>query len=160
MYNLNNNNIERISKENYEIIKNKTRQIKKFSAKQINYDIKFKNISNELIESINMIEILFKSVIKDITDFLHPDDNIKVFIDHPNFSDDIQTKFMKVRELDAQTIIDTIARIIQSGKILSLDEKLEFSVLIINHNQGGAGGIKRVGDFLYKKQCVVRIKTE
>ena len=37
---------------------------------------------------------------------------------------------MKVRELDAQTIIDTIARIIQSGKI-SLDEKLEFSVLII-----------------------------
>ena len=62
MYNLN-NNIERISKANYEIIKNKTRHIKKFSAKQINYDIKFKNISNELIESINMIEILFKSVV-------------------------------------------------------------------------------------------------
>ena len=59
MYNLK-NNIERISKANYEIIKNKTR---KFSAKQINYDIKFKNISNELIESINMIEILFKSVV-------------------------------------------------------------------------------------------------
>ena len=89
MYNLNNNNIERISKENYEIIKNKTRHIKKFSDKQINYDIKFKNISNELIESINMIEILFKSFIKDITDILHPDDKIKVFNDHPNFTDDI-----------------------------------------------------------------------
>ena len=50
MLNLENNNIERISKENYEIIKNKTRHIKTFSAKQINYDIKFKNISNELIE--------------------------------------------------------------------------------------------------------------
>ena len=74
MLNLENNNIERISKANYEIIKNKTRHIKKFSAKQINYDFKFKNISNEL----NMIEILLKSVIKDITDFLHPDD--KIFI--------------------------------------------------------------------------------
>ena len=84
----------------------KQSNIKKFSAKLINYDIKFKNISNELIESINMIEILFKSVVKDITDFLHPDDKIKVFFDHPNFSDDVQTKFMKVQDLDAQTIID------------------------------------------------------
>ena len=95
-----------------------------------------------------MIEKLFIAVLKDITNFT------------TNLTDDVQTKFMKAKEIDAQNMIDTIVRIIQSGKILSLNEKLKFSALIIHQNAGGAGGLKRVGDFLYKKKCVVRIKTE
>ena len=44
----------------------------------------------------------------------------------------------------------------QSGKILSLDEKLMFHVIIIHQIEGG--GLKRLGNFLLKKQSVVRIK--
>ena len=160
MFSIDRNNIEKISKENYEIIIGKTRNIKKFSAKQVEYNVKFKNIPSELIESLVMIEKLFKSVFRDITGFIKPDDKCKIYIDHPNFTDNIQTSFQKGRNLDADFIIDTIARLMQSGKILSLDEKLKFSVLIINNNTGGGGGIKRLGDYLCKKQCVVRIKEE
>ena len=156
MFSIDRNNIEKISKENYEIIIGKTRNIKKFSAKQVEYNVKFKNIPSELIESLVMIEKLFKSVFRDITGFIKPDDKCKIYIDHPN----LQTSFQKGRNLDADFIIDTIARLMQSGKILSLDEKLKFSVLIINNNTGGGGGIKRLGDYLCKKQCVVRIKEE
>ena len=153
-----NDSIQKISKENYEIAIAKTRLIKKFSAKQIEYNVRFKNIPADLIDSIKLIQQLFTSIVTDIRNFIQPDDRCKIYIDHPNFTDDIQTKFMKGLDLDAQMIIDTIARLMQSGKILNLDEKMKFSILIINNNKGG--GIKRVGDYLCKKQCVVRIKQE
>jgi hypothetical protein len=40
---------------------------------------------------------------------------------------------------------------------LSIDEKLTFDVLIMHHTTG-AGGIKRMGQYLNKKQCVIAIK--
>ena len=41
---------------------------------------------------------------------------------------------------------------------MSLDDKLKFSVLIIREISGA--GLKRIGEYLYKKQCVVRIKKD
>ena len=48
-----------------------------------------------------------------------------------------------------------MTKLAQSGKILSLDDKLKFHVLIIHQIEGG--GLKRLGNFLLKKQSVVRI---
>ena len=110
------------------------------------------------MESLETVDKLFNAVIKDISQYIKPQDSIKIYIDHPNFTDDIQTKFQKGKDLNAKVVIDTISRLMQSGKILSLDDKLKFSVLIIREISGA--GIKRIGEYLYKKQCVVRIKED
>ena len=51
-----------------------------------------------------------------------------------------------------------MTKLAQLGKILSLDDKLKFHVLIIHQIEGG--GLKRLGNFLLKKQSVVRIKKK
>lgn len=80
-------------------------------------------------------------------------DAVKIYIDHPNFTGgDINTRFHKGHELNANVVIETITRLAQSGKMLSLDDKLTFNVLIINYKSGS--GLKRVSDYLHKKQCV------
>ena len=128
--------------EYYEIIKGNTRKIKKYNSDQIEYYIKFKNVKSELLESLETVDKLFNAVIKDISQYIKPQDSIKIYIDHPNFTDDIQTKFQKGKDLNAKVVIDTISRLMQSGKILSLDDKLKFSVLIIRQISGA--GIKRI----------------
>ena len=116
-----NNNINKISKEFYEIILGKTRIIKKYDSRQMEYIIKFKNIPNELIESLEMVENLFIKIIMDIKFHVKQEDSVKVYIDHPNFDcGDIQTRFHKGRDLDAHVLINAITRLAQSGKILSL----------------------------------------
>ena len=147
-----------VNTDYYEIIKGNTRKIKKYNSDQIEYYIKYKNIESELVESLETVDKLFNAVIKDISHYITPQDSIKIYIDHPNFTDDIQTKFQKGKDLNAKVVIDTISRLMQSGKILSLDDKLKFSVLIIREISGA--GLKRIGEYLYKKQCVVRIKKD
>ena len=156
--NKNENTIHKISKEFYEISIGKTRTVKKYDSKQMEYIIKFKNIHSDMIESLKLVEKLFKTIIDDIKLYTKPDDSVKIYIDHPNFDGgDIQTRFHKGRDLDANVIIQTISRLAQSGKILSLNDKLKFNVLIINYKSGG--GLKRVSEYLLKKQCVVRIRS-
>ena len=116
------------------------------------YIIKFKNVPNDMVESLQMIEELFTTIIKDIKLHIKSNDSVKIYIDHPNFDGgDIQTRFQKV-------VINTITRLAQSGKILSIDDKLKFNILIMNYKTGS--GLKRVADYLFKKQCVVRVKSD
>jgi hypothetical protein len=51
--------------------------------------------------------------------------------------DNIQFKFAKANEISSDYIVDTLTKRAQSGKILTLDDKLEFSVLIIHQIKGG-----------------------
>ena len=44
-----------------------------------------------------------------------------------------------------------------AGKMLTLNDRMKFNVLIIHQISGG--GLKRLGHFLLKKQSVVRIRT-
>ena len=154
-----------ISREHYEITINKERNIKKYSAKEVEYLVKFKNIPVDMIESLELIEKVFRSILRDIILYTRPRDKIKIFIHHPNLNEDIkmgrfQSNFINVSDIDPDFIIDTIVRLAQSGKIITLDERLTFNVLIINYIEGsGKRNNDRLDNYFYKKQCVVRIAT-
>jgi hypothetical protein len=148
---------DNISNQFYEIIIGKNRFIKKYDAR-LEYKVKFKNISSDMIESLQMIHDLFTQIINYIKCFVNPKDSVKIYIDHPNYDGgDIQTRFQKGSDLNADVVINSITRLVKSGKLLSLDEKLKFNILIINYLTGS--GLKRIADYLYKKLCVVRVKT-
>ena len=105
-----------------------------------------------------MTEIM-QSIVKDLLITTKPNDTIKIFIDHEVLKDELQLKFMKAGKISADYIIDAITKLAQSGKILSLDERMKFQVLIIRNQTGSGGEIKRLGQYLSKKQCVVKIKS-
>ena len=140
---------DNISNQFYEIIIGKNRFIKKYDSRQLEYKVKFKNIPSDMIESLQMIHDLFTEIINYIKSFVNPKDSVKIYIDHPNYDGgDIQTRFQKGSDLNADVVINSITRLAQSGKLLSLDEKLKFNILIINYKTGS--GLKRIADYLYK----------
>ena len=111
-----------------------------------------------MIESINMVQELFTEIINYVKSYVNPEDSVKIYIDHPNYDGgDIQTRFQKGSDLNPDVVINTITRLAQSGKLLSLDEKLKFNILIIKYKTGS--GLKRIADYLQTKQCVVKVKT-
>ena len=143
----------------YDLVITNKRSIKKYGADQIDYTVKFKNIPNEFVESINLMNEIMHSIVKDLLITTKPNDTVKIFVDHEVLKDELQLKFMKAGKLSADYIIDAITKLAQSGKILSLDERMKFQVLIIRNNTGSGGDIKRLGQYLCKKQCVVKIKS-
>jgi hypothetical protein len=101
-----------------------------------------------MIESLQMIHDLFTEIINYIRSFVNPKDSVKIYIHHPNYDGgDNQTRFQKGSDLSADVVINSITRLAQSGKLLSLDEKLKFNILIINYKTGS--GLKRIADYLY-----------
>jgi hypothetical protein len=139
---------DNISNQFYEIIIGKNRFIIKYDARQLEYKVKFKKIPSNMIESLQMIHDLFTEIINFIKCFVNPKDSVKIYIDHPNYDGgDIQTRFQKGSDLNSDVVINSITRLAQSGKLLSLDEKLEFNILIINYKTGS--GLKRIADYLY-----------
>lgn len=52
--------------------------IKKYSSEQFDYDVKFKNIPNEFVESLDLMEKIMHSIIKDILINTKPDDSVKI----------------------------------------------------------------------------------
>ena len=141
-----------------------TRDIKKNSARQLEYRVKFVNISPDLVESLTMIDKVFRQIISEILINTKPKDLIKSFIHHPNLNEDIklgkfQSNLINVSDVDADFIIDTIIRLAQSGKKINLDSKLTFNVGIINYKEGGGKREcnDRIEKYLYKKQFVVKI---
>ena len=111
------------------------------------------------MESINLMNEIMHSIVKDLLITTKPNDTVKIFVDHEVLKDELQLKFMKAGKLSADYIIDAITKLAQSGKILSLDERMKFQVLIIRNNTGSGGDIKRLGQYLCKKQCVVKTKS-
>ena len=51
-----------------------------------------------------------------------------------------------------------ISKVVQSNKILTLDNNIIFHTLIVRYFSGG-GPAKRLDDFLYKKKTIIRIKA-
>jgi len=141
--------------EYFDIILINKKSIKKFDAEMLDFTVKFKNIPEEFVSSLKMMETVMTSIVKTILVNTKPMDTVKMYIDHEVLKDNVQFKFTKANEISSEYIINCLTKLAQSGKILTLDDKLKFHVLIIHQLEGG--GVKRLGHFLLKKQCVVRI---
>ena len=70
----------------------------------------------------------------------------------------IELPFVMASDLTSNMIMDEISKVIQSNKILTLDNHMSFNSLILRYLQGGGGSVKRLDNFLYKKKSIIRIK--
>jgi hypothetical protein len=62
-------------------------------------------------------------------------------------------------DLTSNMIMDEISKVIQSNKILTLDNHMSFNSLLLRYLQGGGGSVKRLDNFLYKKKSIIRHRT-
>ena len=106
-----------------------------------------------------MTEIM-DSIVRQLVVNTKPKDAVKIFIDHPVLTQPISFPFVKVIDLNGEMIMNEISKVVQSNKILTLDNSITFHTLIMHYLTGGGGGekSKRLNKFLINKQCVIRIK--
>ncbi len=60
-------------------------------------------------------------------------------------------------DLTVEMIVNYIAKVLQSNKKLTLDDKLIFTTSVIKIPRGSG---KRLNDFIFKKQSIVQVKVD
>lgn len=147
-----------INDDNFEINISNKRKLEKFNAEQIDYRVKFKNIPTEFIESTQYMLKIMHLLVKKLIVNTKPRDLVKIYINHPVLTTPISLKFVKITDLTPEMILNEISKVVQSNKILTLDNKITFHTVIMHYLTGGGGGVKRLENFLFKKQSMVRVK--
>ncbi len=112
----------------------------------LDFTVKFKNIPEEFVSSLKMMETVMTSIVKTILVNTKPMDTVKMNKDHEVLKDNVQFKFTKANEISSVFIINCLAKLAQSGKILTLDYKLKFQVLITRGRR-----FKKIRAFFTKK---------
>ena len=107
-----------ITSDHYELSLRNVRNIKKFGAEQFDYIVKFKNIPNEFVSSMVMLEKVIKSIVKEILVNTMPMDTVKIFLEHEILKDSVQFKFKKASEISGDYIVECLTKLAQSGKDL------------------------------------------
>ena len=85
-------------------------------------------------------------------------DKIKINIDHPVLTEIIEKPFVLAEDLTSNNIMSEISKVVQSNKILTLDNNMIFHSLILRYFHGG-GPVNRLDNFLNKKQTIIKIKA-
>ena len=79
--------------EYFDIILINKKSIKKFDAEMLDFTVKFKNIPEEFVSSLKMMETVMTSIVKTILVNTKPMDTVKMYIDHEVLKDNVQFKF-------------------------------------------------------------------
>ena len=147
-----------VSNKNFKIIQTNTKNVKKFNASTTNYQVIFQDVPTEFVDSLFYMNEIMQLLVKSIVSQTDKRDKIKITIDHPVLSEIIELPFVFAGDLTSSMIMSEISKVVQSNKILTLDNNIIFHTLIVRYFSGG-GPAKRLDDFLYKKKTIIRIKA-
>ena len=144
-----------VSNKNFKIIQTNTKNVKKFNASTTNYQVIFQDVPTEFVDSLFYMNEIMQLLVKSIVSQTDKRDKIKITIDHPVLSEIIELPFVFAGDLTSSMIMSEISKVVQSNKILTLDNNIIFHTLIVRYFSGG-GPAKRLDDFLYKKKSNYR----
>jgi hypothetical protein len=96
-------------------------------------------------------------LVKSLVEKTYKNDKIRITIDHPVLTARIEFPFVFAEDWTSSMIMSEISKVVQSNKILTLDNNMTFHSLVFKYLRGG-GPVKRLEDFLYRKQSIIRIK--
>ncbi|KAG1673794.1 hypothetical protein GQR58_015405 [Nymphon striatum] len=128
-----------ISEDIYDISERSARYIKRFGVTERNYELKFKDswYNQDFVEIMMQLYVIFEELIEKVTKDLDKTDLIRIYINHKSLQTPIALSLRPVGDLDAQSILDCIDKILQSSKTLTIDSSLEIVVGVIQR-RGGA----------------------
>jgi hypothetical protein len=138
-----------VTANNFEIVKTRERKISKLNADTVDYKVKFKNIPSEFIESTQYMMEIMGAIVKKLIINTKPRDSVRIYINHPVLTNPISLPFVQVMDLTADMIVNEISKVVQSNKILTLENQMSFHTIIMHSITGGGGGIKRLEKFLF-----------
>ncbi|VDI13173.1 Hypothetical predicted protein [Mytilus galloprovincialis] len=139
------------------------RNLPKFRTKSTAYKVTFKELEvRGLPQILVTLQLLFQSLIKDMTEFMKTDDLIRMSIQCPELDFPITIPFMKVAQLSAETMLREIERVLQSYEQFVLDSSLEIEITHVDMPKGSGRKTCKFVDierFLKDKKCIIQIQN-
>ena len=136
----------------------------KFNMTAKNYGLRFNNVLDnvDLLESRKRTYGIFDHLIKDVTEGMNPNDQVRFVLSSNQLQTPIAIPFCSLEELTTEKVLSHVEKVVQSNEEFRLNTTVNIDVIRVEMPQG-SGRSKRttlnIRDYLKKKRSVILINN-
>ena len=139
----------------------------KFNMTAKNYGVRFNNVLDDvdLLESRKRTYGIFDHLIKDVTEGMNPNDQVRFVLSSNQLQTPITMPFCSLEELTTEKVLSHVEKVVQSNEEFRLNNSVNIDVIRVEMPQGsGRSKVKRyivnIRDYLKKKGSVITINNK
>ena len=160
------NQNEEQEQDYYQIKPIRKQHSQKFNMTAKNYGVRFNNVLDnvDLLESRKRTYGIFDHLIKDVTEGMNPNDQVRFVLSSNQLQTPITIPFCSLEERTTEKVLSHVEKVVQSNEEFRLNNTVNIDVIRVEMPQG-SGRIRRcdivnIRDYLKKKQSVITINNK
>ena len=159
------NQNEEQEQDYYQIKPVREHHSQKFNMTAKNYGVRFNNVLDnvDLLESRKRTYGIFDHLIRDVTEGMNPNDQVRFVLSSNQLQTPIAIPFCSLEELTTEKVLSHVEKVVQSNEEFRLNTTVNIDVIRVEMPHG-SGRIKRttlnIRDYLKKKKCVIPINNK
>ena len=159
------NQNEEQEQDYYQIKPVREHHSQKFNMTAKNYGVRFNNVLDnvDLLESRKRTYGTFDHLIKDVTEGMNPNDQVRFVLSSNQLQTPIAIPFCPLEELTTEKVLSQVEKVVQSNEEFRLNTTVNIDVIRVEMPHG-SGRAKRttlnIRDYLKKKKSVVPINNK
>ena len=159
------NQNEEQEQDYYQIKPLRKRHSQKFNMTAKNYGVRFNNVLGnvDLLESRKRTYGIFDHLIKDVTEGMNSNDQVRFVLSSKQLQTPIAIPFCSLEELTTEKVLSHVEKVVQSNEEFRLNTTVNIDVIRVEMPQG-SGRVKRttlnIRDYLKKKKSVIPINNK
>ena len=159
-----NQNVEQ-EQDYYQIKPVREHHSQKFNMTAKNYGVHFNNLLDNvnLLESQNRTYDIFDHLIKDVTEGMNPNDQVRFVLSSNQLQTPIALPFCSLEELTTEKVLSHVEKVVQSNEEFRLNDTVNIDIIRVEMPRG-SGRFKRttlnIRDHLRKKGTVITINNK
>ena len=161
------NQNEEQEQDYYQIKPIREHHSQKFNMTAKNYGVHFNNVLDDvdLLESRKRTYGIFDHLIKDVTEGMNPNDQVRFVLSSKQLQTPITIPFCSVEELTTEKVLSHVEKVVQSNEEFRLNNTVNIDLIRVEMPQGsGRSNVKRdivnIRDYLKKKGSVIPINNK
>ena len=161
------NQNEEQEQDYYQIKPIREHHSQKFNMTAKNYGVHFNNVLGDvdLLESRKRTYGIFDHLIKDVTEGMNPNDQVRFVLSSKQLQTPITIPFCSLEELTTEKVLSHVEKIVQSNEEFRLNNTVNIDLIRVEMPQGsGRSNVKRdivnIRDYLKKKGSVITINNK
>ena len=159
------NQNEEQEQDYYQIKPIRERHSQKFNMTAKNYGVHFNNVLDDvdLLESRKRTYGIFDHLIKDVTEGMNPNDQVRFVLSSKQLQTPITIPFCSLEELTTEKVLSHVEKVMQSNEEFRLNNTVNIDLIRVEMPQG-SGRSKRttfnIRDYLKNKKSVITINNK
>ena len=137
----------------------------KFNMTAKNYGVRFNNVLDnvDLLESRKRTYGIFDHIIKDVTEGMNPNDQVRFVLSSNQLQTPITIPFCSLEELTTEKVLSHVEKVVQSNEEFRLNNTVNIDLIRVEMPQGSGRSrrnIVNIRDYLKKKKSVIPINNK